>query len=179
MKLTIILIALLFGNTSYCQLKEKLKLIDSLAIVASEKKENYRYWYGYDNSLLDFRMDSINREIIRVSHKVERNDTFLVNYYFKDNFLIKVQSFRIKSNKLIVVANYYFENNILVSKKGKKLNLESKGYMHKISKQNITKQLCYLYSQYLYISPRRNNQDSYTPLLLEIERQKINERESQ
>src|SRR6476646_7887880 len=100
--------------TSQSQMQRLERRIDS-AIASSPFKENYRYWYGSSSSdLTDFRMDTISGRLVSFHFKYFSNDTIVVNYYFLDNYLVKMESYRISKGKDRIINRYYFDNEQLV-----------------------------------------------------------------
>lgn len=172
MKRSVILFLTIFLYTTISgQIKDKIIVIDSLTEQQGNLNENYRYWYGNgNNTWIDFRMDSIKRRLIRVCYKVERKDTILVNYYFQNNYLIKVQSSKIKDGSLWSIGSYYYEKNDLIHKKGSNYDLHGVGLFKKVSPKYIIKQLNHLYSQFEYFNLTNQNHSSNDPVELIRER---------
>lgn len=172
-----LMLTVMWGITGFGQIRDYATGIDSVVSKINIAKENYRYWYGSgDNTWIDFRMDSVKRKLIRVSYKVEKKDTILVDYYFSNNYLIKVHTSKLIKGKYLPIANYYYQENSLIKKKGPNYNLRGKGFFRKASPKYIKKQLTYLYSQFEYLNLYNKNMPVDDPILLLTERAKVQKR---
>jgi hypothetical protein len=147
--------------------------IDS-AIDNSPFKENYRYWYGSSPSdLTDFRMDTITGRLVSFHFKYFGSDTIVVDYYFLDNYLTKMESHRISGGKYRLINQYYFEKEKLVRRHGKKFRIEKQGYFSKFSPRYINEQLSYIYYQFEYFTIFKKRLTGPAPIILEEQRRKI------
>lgn len=169
-----VLFSLLFSsNSSQSQTHHQEGRIDS-AIDHSPFKENYRYWYGSSPyELMDFRMDTISGRLVSFHFKYFKKDTIIVNYYFLDNFLAKMESNRISKGKNALINRYYFKNEQLMTRQGRKLKIEKQGYFSKFSPRYINKQLSYIYYQFEYFTIFKKRLAGPAPTILEEQRLKI------
>ena len=137
----LITILLLLSKIVIGQENEKIKTIDRI-LNRPMVNENYNYKYGNgDKSMFDFKMDTINDELLKVTFRIDNADTFYVDYYFINNYLVKVQSSQFKKLGVINIGTYYFDDNKLISRSGKNYNLKRKGIYKKVSPKYIQKQL--------------------------------------
>jgi hypothetical protein len=169
--LTAILAFALLPVVCYSQKNSKIESIDSLSKELEQKKGNYEYIYGSDGTIFDFRMDSIERKLITVVYRPEVEKTFLITYYFQNNYLIKVES-RVPANTA-AMGTYYFYNNRPFKRKGRNYKIGNKGSFSKMSPKKIYRQLNYIYYQFEFFV--MNNQKPYKnpPALLQKKREEV------
>lgn len=178
MKLFLLIILSLFSTISFSQKKETIFEIDSL-LKSNPGLENYRYWYGGNEySICDFRMDTTAGKLTRFRYTSERSDTVRTDYFFINNFLVKVHSFKLNNGNNTTIGTYYFKDNKVIYKRGRNINLAGKGYFKKIAPKYFYKQLDYIYFQYEYLNPSKTRFTANVPELLELNRQKIDKRNS-
>jgi hypothetical protein len=123
MKLSLLTISLILSTVSFSQNKKAAFEIDSL-LDHDPGAENYRYWYGGgDHSICDFRMDTTLGKLSRFRYTSEGNDTVRADYFFINNYLVKVHSYRLKDGHITTIGTYYFNDNKIFYKTGQNVRL--------------------------------------------------------
>src|SRR5678810_579053 len=122
MKPFLLIISLPLSILSFCQIKTVSDIDSSLK--NNQHVENYRYWYGTGHhSLVDFRMDTALGKLTRFRYTSLGTDTIRIDYFFIDNYLVKVYSFSLKDGQPNPLGTYYFDNNKMVQRTGRNVKL--------------------------------------------------------
>jgi hypothetical protein len=172
MKPFLLIISLLLSALSFCQIKTVAEIDSSLR--NNQGVENFRYWYGTgNNAVADFRMDTILGKLSRFRYTSLGEDTISVDYFFIDNYLVKVHSFRLKQGHPNPLGTYYFNNNRMVNRAGRNVKLPGQGTFKRIAPKHFDGQLEYIYSQYELLNPSKTRYQVNVPLLLQIKRSEI------
>ena len=159
---------------SFGQTIEKTKAIDSLAFKIVAIKENYGQWITNDSSFFDYRMDSIKRELLMVRYWIIQKDTLFVDYYFNNNYLIKVHTYKRKNLRNVSIGQYYYENNKLFFKKGVNIKLSYGSFKKmKINPKNINRQFEMFYYNFEYYILFNRKPYQNPPALLKAQRDKM------
>jgi hypothetical protein len=177
MRLILLTILVLFSTFCFSQKRKTAFKIDSV-LKSSPGLENFRYWYGSGHIFWDFRMDTLSGKLTRHRFTSEGHDTVKADYFFVDNYLVKVRSFKLKNGQEDEIGTYYLENNEVVYRTGRNVRLAKKGYFRKIAPKYFYRQLDYIYYQYEYLNPSKTRFLGNVPDQLELIRKQIDKRNS-
>jgi len=177
-RLILLSITALCSTISFSQKNKTALEIDSL-LKNNPGLENYRYWYGSDeHSICDFRMDTTSGKLSRFRYISLDKDTVTTDYFFIDNYLVKIHSFKLKNGQSDTIGKYYFKENKTFYKTGSNVRLVGKGSFKKIAPGYFHRQLDYIYFQYEYLNPSKTRFQVNVPEQLELKRREIDKRRS-
>ena len=118
-------------------------------------------------------MDTISGRLVSFHFKYFGEDTVVVDYYFLDNYLVKIESYKISNDRIRRINRYYFKNEQLLKKQGKKLKTEQREIFSKFSPRDVNKQLSYIYYQFEYFTIFKKRLVGPAPKILVEQRRKI------